>query len=604
MKNFRRVFLSLLILSLSVNFPVMAASEQWIDATHSFEKEVQALSKTVKLETKVDNAKRYKAPAPVKKVYKVGDVETFWTKNIAENKFEKTEAVLKALGKNCYVFVERGKNVADSAVQKIQKSFDEKIYPVDTKVFGSEWKPGIDGDERITLLMFDIKDGFTGKGGYVGGYFFAGDEFLQSQIPAEIPVKSNEREMFYLDIYPSDPTSDHYMAVVAHEFQHMIHFVHDPKETTWVNESCSQIAPFLCGFGHAGQILSYMKAADNSMTAWSEEQMIANYGQVYLWNYYLVNRYLKSASSLVSFFRELVDDKVQGKEGFEKALKKFNTSFHKEFVNFSVTNFVNDPNLGKGEYAYDDSLKRFKLPPVATLKAFPANVKEKVFLNSADGIKVDLSSAKKNLEVKFSGKAVSLDGKRSSFSVAVVLSDSRNQEKPMISFMSLDSNSTGKLPIVNGKLDTMIVVITALAPMGVDDRSYAKSAPVAYSVDVTDSGETPRIARSVAVDSNELVRNYLTFAGSLDDSDPKAYENSVSVLDNLTSEVGRTVSSQLEEGSFELIDSLIVAGENDLQKESLRPLANKVARQVQAWKLQNPNSGSELQTRIESLKLL
>ena len=92
----------------------------WFDATHSFQPQVEKLVKKVKLETRKENARRHRAPAPAPKQYKVGDVETFWTKNIAENKFEQTRAVLKAIGENCYIFVEEGKTVADAAIAKVQ----------------------------------------------------------------------------------------------------------------------------------------------------------------------------------------------------------------------------------------------------------------------------------------------------------------------------------------------------------------------------------------------------------------------------------------------------------------------------------------------------
>ncbi|HEY9071659.1 MAG TPA: hypothetical protein VIV61_15465, partial [Candidatus Ozemobacteraceae bacterium] len=455
-----------------------ADSNAWFDATHSFQPQVEKLVKTVKLETRRENARRRRAPAPAPKQYKVGDVETFWTKNIAENKFEQTRAVLKAIGENCYIFVEEGKTVADAAIAKVQASFDKTIYPTDTAAFGSEWKPGVDGDERITLLMFDIKDGFdpNGNAGYVGGYFFAGDEFLQSQIPADVPVKSNEREMFYLDINPADPTEDRYMSIVAHEFQHMIHFIHDPRERSWVNECCSQIAPYLCGFGHAGQIKSYMQTPDNSLTAWSQERPVANYGQVYLWGYYLMNRYLKNDADRRAFFNSLVADEAQGIAGFDKALKQFGTDFRSSFTEFMVANFINNPKLDKGQYAYDETLAKLRLPAAGTISALPAEIKDKVYLWSADTYKADLAQLNKSLTIEFSGPAADFGNKKTNgFVVAAVLSNSRDASASKIEFMNISASNAGK--ILAGSLavpadeafDTLNVIVLAQAPEGIAD---------------------------------------------------------------------------------------------------------------------------------------
>ncbi|MBP7634837.1 hypothetical protein KBA41_11770, partial [Candidatus Ozemobacteraceae bacterium] len=498
----------------------------WFDATHSFQPQVEKLVKKVKLETRKQHARRHRAPEPTPKQYKVGDVETFWTKNIAENKFEQTRAVLKAIGTHCYVFVEEGKTVAEAAVAKVQTSFDTTIYPTDTSAFGSEWKPGVDGDERITLLMFDIKDGFdpNGNGGYVGGYFFAGDEFLQSQIPADVPVKSNEREMFYLDINPADPTEDRYMSIVAHEFQHMIHFIHDPRERSWVNECCSQIAPYLCGFGHAGQIKSYMQSPDNSLTAWSQESPVANYGQVYLWGYYLMNRYLKNDADRRAFFTSLVADEAQGIAGFDKALKQFKTDFRSSFTEFMVANFINNPKLDKGQYAYDETLNKLRLPAAGTISALPSEIKDKVFLWSADTYKADLSKLNKALTIEFAGPAADFgDKKTNGFVVAAVLSNSRDAAASKIEFMKLESANEGK--ILAGSLavpadeafDTMNVIVLAQAPEGIADAAYAKAPGIPYILKVTDQGAAaPTVARGRrTVRASETIAAYTTAADAL-----------------------------------------------------------------------------------------
>ncbi|MFZ5949113.1 MAG: hypothetical protein ACOYXC_00290 [Candidatus Rifleibacteriota bacterium] len=598
----------LLALSLLTAPSAQAATQTWIDATHMFDQDVEKLVKNVKLETRKERAKKVRAPEPVAKKYQVGDVETFFTKNIVENKFEETRAVLKAIGKNCYVFLEEGKAIPQDAIDKVQKSFDENIYPTNTGNFGFEWKPGIDGDERITLLMFDIKDGFNGQGGFVGGYFFAGDEFLNSQIPANYNIKSNEREMFYLDIYPSDPTKDHYMSVVAHEFQHMIHFAHDSREATWVNEACSQIAPFLCGFGHASQILSYMKTPDNSLVAWSEPQMLANYGQVYLWNYYIYNRFLKGNSSRVDFFKKLVDSQAKGLAGYVEALKPLNVSVTDTFEKFMVANFVNDPRLGKaGEYSYDKTLGRLLLPVSQTISALPGQVEGEVFFWSADAVKVELANARSQIEITLTAPMFQLGyDQYNGFSVAVIQSNSRGQVAPKISWMSVDQvkerkTQGGTVKISPDKdFDTATVIVMGIAPEEVDETVYKKSKGIKYSLSIKDSGAA--VARaSASVDSSEILNEYVSLAADSDTSVESAVMMRLERLETLGKTFCRNLASELESGSSESLQILSEMAEEN--SENLNPLIKKAVEVMEFQNSQN-NSSDDLNQQIDFLKSL
>ncbi|MCK5633165.1 hypothetical protein KAH94_05415, partial [bacterium] len=67
------------------------------------------------------------------------------------------------------------------------RDFDDTTYPSVRYVFGSEWRPGIDGEDRITIFLTRLKS-------TAGGYFNSKDELLQSQ-----HATSNEKEMFYIN---------------------------------------------------------------------------------------------------------------------------------------------------------------------------------------------------------------------------------------------------------------------------------------------------------------------------------------------------------------------------------------------------------------------
>jgi len=105
---------------------------------------------------------------------------------------------------------------AETELDKLSEEFDETIYPSLTATYGHEWKPGIDHDNRITILFHPMK-------GSAGGYFRAVNEYPKLQNPT-----SNEREMFYVN---TDYLLDGYAkSLLAHEFTHLISFNQKEKQ--------------------------------------------------------------------------------------------------------------------------------------------------------------------------------------------------------------------------------------------------------------------------------------------------------------------------------------------------------------------------------------
>jgi len=554
-----------------------SAQNDWVDATHLFEEEVRSVVETVSRDPEPMFLMRNRAAAPEIRSFNIGDTQTFWTKNVVENKFEETRAVLKAIGKNCYVFLEEGKTLAPEAIEKVRKSFDEVIYPTNTANFGSEWKPGIDGDDRIYLLMFDIKDGYNGTGGFVGGYFYAIDAYQQEKLPAHL--KSNEREMLYLDINPSDPASDRFQNTIAHEFQHMIHFNQDSSEYTWVNEACSQIAPYLCGFGHANQVVSFMRTPDNSLTAWSKQQMLANYGQVYLWNYYIMHHYLRENPEMrTQFFKNLVASKKQGVAGYVEALGAVSRGFTQTFDRFAIANFVNDTRVAKGEFGYDKTLGKLKLPVSDTIAVLPGEVAGEVFLWSADAVKIDLANARSSLKVNFQGFRGKMgEDQYNSFTVALVMQDSTGTKPSQLSFINVQPIGSklqgGEIAIdATAGFDSAMLIVVAQADEEVDDRVYANAIGMKYTVKVTDSGAV--VARAIApVDVRATVAAYAGAAGNLETSDEAAVMIALQQLETARVALNAELQRQLENGSENVtasINEMIEAGE--IKAELVAPL--------------------------------
>ncbi|MEW6711128.1 MAG: hypothetical protein AB1403_14970, partial [Candidatus Riflebacteria bacterium] len=267
---------------------------------------------------------------------RVGESETFNTFNFSTNKWEQTNATLMLISSNLYVYLESSRDFDGAMMQRFVDEFENRIYPKTTRYFGCETRPGIDDDDHITILLMDIKDDFDKTGTYTSGYFNRGDCYRPDEIPEGVNLKSNQREMLYVDISPADIESDELFATIAHELQHLIHFYHDADEYDWLNESCSQICTYLCGYGHPRQLQAYVKNPDNSLLAWAPWNQVANYGQVYLWSYYLMTRFCNTDEARVAFFQNLVKDPLNGMSSFASQLKQFNADFSSVFADFCI----------------------------------------------------------------------------------------------------------------------------------------------------------------------------------------------------------------------------------------------------------------------------
>jgi hypothetical protein len=76
----------------------------------------------------------------------------------------------------------------------------------------------------------------------VAGYYSAGDEY-----PSAVYPYSNERHMLYLNTNSLRAGTSTFDSVLAHEFQHALHWQADRTEESWLNEGLSELAAYLAG---------------------------------------------------------------------------------------------------------------------------------------------------------------------------------------------------------------------------------------------------------------------------------------------------------------------------------------------------------------------
>jgi len=267
--------------------------------------------------------------------YAVGDKDIFWVTNVDTTTNHTTTATLSYLTPHLYLWVEEGVSFDQEALKRSADRFESQIYPTNRQFFGSEWTPGVDNDPHIHILQT------SGLGSSVLGYYLDTDEYSKLANPY-----SNEREMFYINSDRLQPGTELYESVLAHEFQHMIHWAVDRDEDTWVNEGFSELASYLNGYDVSGAYYAFSRTADTQLTSWpsSSGQTSANYGASFLFATYFLERFGDES------LRRVVSHQANGTTGFEAILAERGLTFEDVFADWLIANYLDDTELADGRY--------------------------------------------------------------------------------------------------------------------------------------------------------------------------------------------------------------------------------------------------------------
>ncbi len=156
------------------------------------------------------------------------------------------EFICKAVGEWCYIWVANGDVdmddveyefgsldiVNDEVAKNIAKGYDDKIRPLLVNNFGE--MNDHDGDKKISLLFYDIQDGYNGdtQKSYIGGYFYSADLFSNSKT-------GNATDMLHIDTYPlmAKAGANNTYSTIVHELQHFVNY-------SWLENSPDQWASY------------------------------------------------------------------------------------------------------------------------------------------------------------------------------------------------------------------------------------------------------------------------------------------------------------------------------------------------------------------------
>ncbi|RPI27980.1 MAG: hypothetical protein EHM70_17225, partial [Chloroflexota bacterium] len=280
--------------------------------------------------------------------YSVGDQETFWVSNTDTNDNFQVTAVLRYVTPHLYFWVDEDVRYDQRELSSLAEAFERDIYPTNREFFGSEWTPGVDGDEHLYILLAN------GLGFSVAGYFSSADEYTP-----QAHEYSNAHEMFMLSAENTDLGDDFTYGVLAHEFQHMIHWYRDRNETSWLNEGFSEVAAFINGFDVGGFDSLFISDPDLQLNDWPNDQSATrpHYGAGFMFLTYFLDRFGDDAT------KALVADAENGMVSVSQALEDINAvdpqtgelmNADDFFADWVITNYLKDGTVGDGRFTYNN----------------------------------------------------------------------------------------------------------------------------------------------------------------------------------------------------------------------------------------------------------
>lgn len=317
----------------------------------------------------------------------IGTRRQFSVSNVDNDERFEIYATLVYKTAHVYMWVEEGASVNESRLQEAADLFEEHTYPTNREFFGSEWTPGVDGDPHLSILHA------RNLGSTVAGYFSSPDAYVRA-----VREDSNEMEMFYINVDNVNIGDDFYNGVLAHEFQHMIHWNNDRNEATWLNEGCSELAMELNNRaypgGHydvGGSEYAYLRRPDTQLTSWPEGtagDASPNYGGAYLFTSYFLDRFGEDATKALVAHTENGMDSVDAvlSDNLGLALT------HKDiFADWTVANLLDDTAMAEGQYGYTSiDINEPRIDSTHRIKgASPVEERSSVHQYGVDYIKIE-----------------------------------------------------------------------------------------------------------------------------------------------------------------------------------------------------------------------
>ena len=267
----------------------------------------------------------------------VGHRKRFFVTDLIERRVYEVDAELLVVSENAYWYADEETELTAQELERTADVFEREIRPPIVTAIGDIWKPGVDGDPRLTVLHTPLVA--------AAGYFSSSDSYPRATHP-----HSNEREMIVMDGDWLRPGSRQYFSVLAHEFQHAVHWNQDLGEDVWVNEGMSEVATEIAGY-EASFIDIFLQRPESQLNFWPDEprDTLSHYGGATLFVEYISEHY--GGDDVLS---ELAREPLDGVNGVQRYLSQYGVGFADVFADWAVANFLD----GELDWRADDKPRR------------------------------------------------------------------------------------------------------------------------------------------------------------------------------------------------------------------------------------------------------
>ena len=271
---------------------------------------------------------------------KVGDRSNFWVAEESTDSYYSVAATLRVVTPHTYIYVADGVTVDPGKLQEGAKVFEERIYQQNREYFGQEQAVGLDGDPHVSIIHAVIPG--------LGGYFTSVDSY-----PRSVHPYSNERKALYVNVDAAPPGSAGYYSVLAHEFEHMIHWNTNRSEETWIKEGAAEVATDAAKLGTSGAMRGFESKPDTQLNSWAEERgdVVPHYGAGYLFISYFLQRFGGYHEAM-----DLLTGTTRGPETFDSFLFRhgYGLTFEQVFKDWVIANYLDEAKAGDPRYSYQN----------------------------------------------------------------------------------------------------------------------------------------------------------------------------------------------------------------------------------------------------------